>query len=592
MDNKPTFSGWATKYNIHCKDGRTIMPGAFSDCHQKTVPMVYMHSHDDIGNVLGKAVLSHKDDGVWADCFVNDTEGGQTAKKLVEHGDITSFSIFADELVETASGVVSHGDIKELSLVLAGANSGASIENVITHGLNGEIYTDDTAAIFKMENGEICMQHADEPPKPDPKPKDDDTKKDPEGDDGETVAEVLESFTDDEKDVLYFMVGAAIESVKGGEVKHDNIEGGNNMSYNCFEGNGTPENNTLSHSAMAAIFADAPQYGSLKKSCEAHQITNVKYLQHGITDVETLFPDATLINNPPAWIKRPDGWVSKVMNGVKHRPFANIKSMFADITEDDARAKGYIKGKMKKEEFFSLIKRTTMPTTIYKKQAMDRDDIIDITNFDVVAWLKGEMRMMLDEELARAFLIGDGRSAASDDKINELNIRPIVSDDDLFTIKKAIQISASATASDRASIFIDEVIRSRKEYRGSGNPTMFTTDDVLADLLLFKDANGRYIYESVDKLKGTLRVSDIVTVPVMEGAKDKDGNAIAAIIVNLDDYSVGADKGGAVSMFEDFDIDFNKEKYLIETRCSGALTVPASAIAYSFKTVTSGGAAA
>lgn len=585
---KPDFSGWATKYGIKCKDNRTIMPGAFQHNDQKTIPLVYMHSHNDINNVLGHAILTHKPEGVWADCYVNGTEGGRKAKEAVQHGDLTAFSIFADELVESFSGAVSHGDIKELSLVLVGANSGATIENVIAHdSLTGESYTDESAAIFKMEAGSIVLEHAD---KTLAKDSEDSLSHADEPKDEETIEDVLKSMTEKQRNVLMGLVGVALESATKASAKHDgfqDIEGGNDM-YNIFEGDGTAPDGTatLQHSDIKAIFDDAKRYGSLKESFVQHGFPSPKFIQHSIDDIDYLYPDATLVDKTPGWIKRPTEWVDVVMKGVKHKPFSRIKSMFADITEDDARAKGYIKGKQKKEEVFGLLKRTTGPTTVYKKQAIDRDDWIDIVDFDVVIWLKSEMRMMLDEELARAFLIGDGRSASSDDKIDEQCIRPIAFDDDFYSLKRTINVGSTATESERAMAFIKSVIRSRKDYRGSGNPALFLTDDLLCDLLLLTDANGRFIYESMDKLKGVLRVSAIHTVPVMDGLKNKDGKPIVAIMVNLSDYAVGADKGGAVALFDDFDIDYNKQKYLIETRCSGALVVPASAIVFTINTNT------
>lgn len=575
----PDFSGWATKYNIKCKDNRTIMPGAFQHCDGAVVPMVYMHSHNNIDNVLGKAVLSHKAEGVWADCWVNSTSAGQNAKELVQHGDITAFSIYADGIQENYAGVVSHGDIKELSLVLSGANSGATIENVIRHDdITGNVYTDESAMIFKLADGEITISHADD---------DSDDKKDDKKE--ETIKDVIDSMTEKQRNVMEGLIGAAIMSAQE-EVKHsdmeDDYEGGNEDMYNVLEGN-APTENVLSHSDMQEIFADARRIGSLRETLNQRGLGSPKIIAHSIDNLDYLYPEARNLNNPPAWVKRPTEWVSKVMNGVKHIPFAKFKSVFADITEEDARAKGYIKGNLKKEEVFTLLRRQTEPTTVYKKQSMDRDDWIDITDFDTVVWLKSEMRMMLDEEIARAMLIGDGRSAASEDKINETHIRPIAFDDDFYSLKVPVSVSATATDNERAKTFIRSVIKSRKNYRGSGNPTAYMTEDLLADLLLIEDANGRFIYESMEKLKGVLRVSDIVTVPVMDGLTTTDGSAtIDAIIVNLSDYTSGADKGGAVNMFDDFDIDYNKMKYLIETRCSGALTVPASAMVFQFPTRT------
>lgn len=575
FNTEPDFSGWATKYNIRCKDGRTIMPGAFAHCDGKIIPMVYMHDHKNIDQVLGKAKLSHKNEGVWADCWVNDSEGGKLAKTAVLHGDITSFSIFADGLTENFSKVVSHGEIKELSLVLAGANEGAVIQNIIRHDdITGEVYSDETAAVFKMENGGIVFAHAD-------------VKTDDKKDDDNTVEDVLNSMTDIQRDITEGLVGAAIEATekKYENMKHDGFdEGGNNMSANLLEGDGTISNtNVMSHADMKAIFDDIKRYGSLKESVIQHGFSAPKYIAHSIDNIDVLYPDATPVTKTPGWVSRPMGWVPKVLNGVKHSPFSKIKSVFADITEDDARAKGYIKGNKKKEEVFTLLKRVTEAQMVYKKQGIDRDDWIDITSFDIAIWLKSEMRMMLDEELARAFLIGDGRSSASEDKIDELHIRPIAFDDDFYSLKSTIAIGATATETERAKSFVKSVIKTRKNYRGSGSPTLFITDDLLADMLLAEDGNGRPLYENEEKIRGVLRVSEIVTVPVMEGLKTKDGkNTIEAIIVNLNDYTSGADKGGSVNLFDDFDIDYNRMKYLIETKCSGALTVPASAMVFQF----------
>lgn len=582
FNNEPDFSGWATKYNIKCKDGRTIMPGAFAHCDGKIIPMVYMHDHKNIDQLLGKAKLSNKSEGVWADCWVNDSEGGKLAKNAVQHGDITAFSIYADGLTENFSKVVSHGDIKELSLVLAGANEGAVIENVIRHDdITGEIYTDETAAVFKMENGGIVFAHA--AVKTDDK-KDDNTNE-------ETIEDVLNSMTDKQKNVVEGLVGAAVMATeeKYENMKHDGFdEGGNIMSINLLEGDGTITNtNVMSHADMKAIFDDIKRYGSLKESVIQHGFSAPKYIAHSIDNIDILYPDATPVTKTPGWVSRPMGWVQKVLNGVKHSPFSKIKSVFADITDDDARAKGYIKGKYKKEEVFTLLKRVTEAQMVYKKQGIDRDDWIDIISFDIAIWLKSEMRMMLDEELARAFLIGDGRSSASEDKIDELHIRPIAFDDDFYAIKTVVPIGTSATETDRAKGFVKSVIKTRKKYRGSGSPTLYITDDLLADLLLAEAGDGRPLYENEDKIKGVLRVSEIVTVPVMEGLKTKDGkNTIEAIIVNLNDYTSGADKGGSVNLFDDFDIDYNRMKYLIETKCSGALTVPFSAMVFHFPVAT------
>jgi len=567
---KYDFSGWATRNNLKCSDGRVILKDAFKSNDGETVPLVWNHQHNDAFNVLGHALLENRDSGVYAYCTFNDTESGRNAKLLVEHGDVSALSIYANRLKQQGSNVL-HGEIREVSLVLAGANPGAFIDSVISHG---EI-SDEEAIIYTDEY--ICLKHSDDTEDEETeKEKPDMEKKKNE----ETVEDVFNTLTEKQKKVVYALIGQALEDAKGREDdEEDDEDGGNNMKHNIFDNDESYQGDVISHAEMTAVIADAKRYGSMKDSAIAH----------GIEDIEYLFPDAHNLDTPPEFIKRDMGWVTKVMNGVHHTPFSRIKSMFADITEDEARAKGYIKGNLKKDEVFSLLKRTTTPTTVYKKQKLDRDDVVDITDFDVVAWLKTEMRMMLDEELARAFLIGDGRLSSSDDKINEQNIRPIVSDDDLYTIKAEVEVTASMTAEQRAKAFIRKVIKTRKDYKGSGEPTLYTTEDMLTDCLLIEDTTGRVIYDSVQKLASVLRVKEIVTVPVMEGAKGKKGGDLLGIIVNLSDYNVGADKGGAVNMFDDFDIDYNAQKYLIETRCSGALTKPYSAIALETKTVTSGG---
>ena len=563
---KYDFSGWATKNNLKCSDGRTILKDAFKENDGQKVPLVWNHQHNDPNNVLGHALLENRNDGVYAYCAFNDTEAGQQAKQLVEHGDVASLSIYANKLKQRGNDVV-HGVIREVSLVLAGANPGAFIDVVMSHGEDSE--GDGVISMMEdisLSNGEIddnTISHAEE---------NKEDKKVAEDSKDMTIQDVINTMTEDQKNAMYYLIGKAIEG------DDENDEGGDkNMKHNVFDQTEDTQENTLSHDAMNTIISDAKRYGSLKESFLAHA------QEYGIENIDYLFPEAETLNKTPEFIKRDTGWVSKVMNGVHHTPFSRIKSMFADITEDDARAKGYIKGNLKKEEVFSLLKRTTTPTTIYKKQKLDRDDVIDITDFDVVAWLKAEMRMMLDEEIARAILIGDGRLSSSDDKINEQNIRPIVSDADLYTIKTKITIAANATSDDKAKAFIRSVIKSRKNYKGSGEPTLYTTEDLVTDCLLLEDNTGRVIYDSLEKLKNVLRVKEIVTVPVMEGLKDTEGNDVLAIVVNLADYNVGADKGGAINMFDDFDIDYNQQKYLIETRCSGALTKPYSAIAISLE---------
>ena len=559
------FGGWATKANLLCSDGRVIMPDAFAHNDGQRVPLVWNHQHSDPDHILGYADLENRPEGVYAHCKFNETDTGNVAKQLVQHGDIVSLSIYANGLTEKKSHVT-HGNIREVSLVLAGANPGAFIDSIMKHGEE----SDDEAIIYTDEPIEIY--HADE--EKGKSKEETEVAEEKKAESGKTVAEIIESMNEEQKTVMYGMIGEALKHVDekeedDGDENTDEEE--NEVKHNVFDNE--DQKDVLSHSDMQAIFADAKRHGSLKESV----------LAHGIEDIETLFPEPKSMNNPPEWINREMGWVKNVMGAVHHTPFSRIKSMFADLTEDDARAKGYIKGNFKKEQVFSLMKRTTTPTTIYKKQKLDRDDVIDITDFDVVAWLKSEMRMMLEEELARAILVGDGRLASSDDKINELNIRPIWTDDDFYTIKKKISVSANATDDQKAKAFIRACVKSRKEYKGSGNPTLYTTEDVLTDLLLLEDSTGRVIYETEDKLRSALRVSAIVTVPVMEGLKrtDEESNELnlMGIIVNLNDYNVGADKGGAVNMFDDFDIDYNAQKYLIETRCSGALTKPYSAIA-------------
>ena len=565
--DKFDFSGWATRVNLKCSDGRTIMKDAFKSNDGQIVPLVWNHQHDDPNEVLGHALLENRDEGVYAYCKFNDTESGKTAKLLVQHGDVNALSIYANQLKQSMSNVI-HGNIREVSLVLAGANPGAFIDSVIKHG--EEI--DEEAIIYTGEELEIC--HAD----------DKEAEKTLAENSEKSIKEVFNTFTEEQKNAVYTLVGAALQTDNEDDNDNEDDEGGTEMKHNVFDNDDNHEN-TLTHDAMTAIINDGKRYGSLKESFLAHAE------EYGIKQIDYLFPDAKNPNTPPEFIKRDTGWVSKVINGTHHTPFSRIKSVFADITEDDARAKGYIKGKLKKEEVFSLLKRTTTPTTIYKKQKLDRDDAIDITDFDVVSWLKSEMRMMLDEEIARAILVGDGRLASSDDKINEQNIRPIWTDADLYTIKSIVPATASATGEDTAKEFIKAVIRSRKSYKGSGNPTLFTTEDVVTDCLLVEDGVGRRIYNSVNDLATALRVKEIVTVEVMEGltrSTSEGGknytNTLMGIIVNLSDYNVGADKGGAINMFDDFDIDYNQQKYLIETRCSGALIKPYSAIALETRT--------
>ena len=567
------FGGWATRNDIRCSDGRTIRKNAFIDNDGKTVPLVWNHSHNDPANVLGHALLENRDQGVYAYCKFNNTELAQNAKELVKHGDVTELSIYANQLKQNGGDVL-HGAIREVSLVLAGANPGAFIDSIMMHGEE----SDEEAIIYTGES--ISLSHADTSTN-ESKPVE--SKKEEKGgtmNKEKTMKEVLDELTEEQKNVVYALIGQALED--GGvddedeEDYEDEDEGDNEMKQNVFDRDEQYSENVLSHSDMMDIISDAKRYGSMKDSFLAHT------QDYGIENVDFLFPEPETLSMEPTFVQRDMGWVQKVMSGVHHTPFSRIKSMFADITADEARAKGYIKGNLKKEEVFTLLKRTTTPTTIYKKQKMDRDDVVDITDFDVIAWLKKEMRLMLDEEIARAILVGDGRLPSSDDKINETNVRPILTDEDLYTVKTNITVAPDATGSEKAKAFIDAVIRSRKEYKGSGSPTLFTTEDMVTECLLLEDSIGHKLYKTEAELATTLRVKEIVTVEVMEGVQDKNSHDVAGIIVNLADYNVGADKGGAVNMFDDFDIDYNQQKYLIETRCSGALVKPYSAIALAF----------
>lgn len=576
------FAGYATRFGVPCADGRVIDPTAFAQNSGQKVPLVYNHQHGDINSVLGHALLERRDDGIWAYGYFNNTEMGQSAKEQVRHGDLDSLSIWANHLKENVQPPykhVAHGDIKELSLVLAGANPGAFIEEIVSHsdeeGYEAFIYSGDTInnALHSDDKKEDEEMGSEKP--------------DNEGQkEGRSAQEVFDSMTEEQKNVAYAIAGQAVaEALKSHGIDPDEDDADNNgdeegeeMSHSIFE-NEQPEENVLSHDDLMEIFNDAKKGGRMSDA----------FLEHGITSIEYLFPDAQTINKTPDFIKRNDDWVTNVMNSVHHTPFARIKSVFADITEDDARAKGYIKGKLKKEEVFSLLKRTTTPQTIYKKQKIDRDDYIDITDIDVIAWLKTEMRMMLDEEIARAILVGDGRLSSSDDKISEDHIRPIWTDADLYTIKAEIPITKDTTAEEVARAFIKTAIRARVQYKGSGTPSLYAPETVITECLLLEDKNQRMIYDTMQKLATVLRVSEIVPVPVMENltrSKDTYTYKLLGIIVNLKDYNVGADKGGAVNMFDDFDIDYNAMKYLIETRCSGAMIKPYGAIAIETKILT------
>lgn len=566
------FSGWATRTNLRCSDGRIIMRDAFKHNDGQTVPLVWNHQHDNSLNVLGHALLENRNEGVYAYCKFNETESGKNAKLLVEHGDVSALSIYANQLKQQGPNVI-HGAIREISLVLSGANPGAFIDSVIKHGDISE----EEAIIYTGED--ISLYHADkldQEEKENNKEEEKMSKEKEDVNDGETVEDVFNTLSEKQKTVVYALIGQALEDDETDEDEEDEDE---NMKHNLFEMDNADDQDYLSHADTEAIFANAKRFGSLSEAT----------IEHGIEQIDYLFPDARTVTRTPDFIQRDMDWVQKVMNGVHHTPFSRIKSVFADITEDEARAKGYIKGQMKKEEVFTLLKRSTLPTTIYKKQKLDRDDVIDIVDFDVVAWIKTEMRMMLDEEIARAILVGDGRLSSSEDKINEQHIRPVWKDADLYTIKAKVKVPTTDAndADKKAKAFIRAAIKSRKDYKGFGQPTLYTTEDMLTDCLLMEDQIGRVIYDSVQKLATVLRVKEIVSVPVLEGLKNDDDEPLLGIIVNLNDYNVGADKGGAVNMFDDFDIDYNAQKYLIETRCSGALIKPYSAIALELELTTS-----
>ena len=568
------FSGWATRNDLKCSDGRTIRKDAFKDNNGQKVPLVWNHQHNDPLNILGHALLENRQEGVYAYCTFNETEAGQNAKLLVEHGDVSALSIYANQLKQRGSDVI-HGAIREVSLVLAGANPGAFIDSVICHGEESEeeaiIYTGEDISLFHAECDKK-EETKEEKPVENEKKTTEDEKKTTESE--ETVGEVLDTLNEKQKTAVFALIAQALENADN---SNDDDEEEKEMKHNVFDQDETMKENVLSHSDIESILSDAKRSGSLKESFLAHTAT------YGIDQIDTLFPESKSMNTPPEFIKRDMDWVAGVINGVHHTPFSRIKSMFANITEDEARAKGYIKGNLKKEEVFTLLKRTTTPTTIYKKQKLDRDDILDITDFDVVAWIKGEMRMMLDEEIARAILVGDGRLTSDDDHIPEQNIRPVWKDDDLYTIKTKITVSTTATDDDKAKAMIKAAVKSRKNYKGSGNPVLYTTEDFLTNCLLLEDTQGYRLYKSEQDVATAMRVSKIVTVPVMEGLTRTDSESktrtLMGIIVNLKDYNVGADKGGAVNMFDDFDIDYNQQKYLMETRCSGALIKPYSAIA-------------
>ena len=634
MGMKYDFSGWATRANLKCSDGRVIRKDAFKNNDGQKVPLVWNHQHNSPDEVLGHAILENREDGVYAYCTLNDTPSGKVAKELVKHGDVNALSIYANRLKQQGENVI-HGVIREVSLVLAGANPGASIDAVMMHGDDsceeGYIYTDEFIEDINL------LSHADDEKKGE-KEVAEETKKintageaEETNDSEETVADVFNTLSEKQKTVVYAMIGQALEEAgvsnedEEKPVKHSDesddeetvadvfntlsekqktvvyamigqaleendmahsmeYEGGDDyMKHNVFDQEEMMMENVLSHAEMTEIFTDAKRDGSLKEAVIAH----------GIEDIDVMFPDHKALSNEPEFIKRNDDWVAKVLGGVHHTPFSRIKTIFADITAAEARAKGYHKGNLKIEEVFKLLKRVTNPTTVYKKQKLDRDDVLDINDFNILPWLKGELRMMLNEELARAFLIGDGRDPVEEanDKIDEECIRPIWKMEDLFTVKEAVDVTAATTAEERARAFIKATVKSRKNYKGSGNPVMFMSEDLLTDCLLLEDKNGRVIYDTEEKLRARLRVSEIITVPVMEGnavkRTDDDGNnfELAGLYVNLKDYNVGTDKGGEVNFFDNFDIDYNQMKYLMETRCSATLTKPHSAVAVEFKTV-------
>ena len=578
-------SGWATKANTKCYDGLTIAEDAFKGCSGQTVPMVYNHDHSSLVNVIGHALLENRKGGVYAYAKFNDTPTGQTAKKCVENGDLNAFSIWANGL-QKAGQVVKHGVIRELSLVLAGCNPGALIQEVVKHSADNMDDEGCEAFIFN-DPGSLSLEHGMDP---EGNPLEeavlahsDDNKEDgkmAEETNGKTLEEVYNSMTDEQKECCHALVGLALEEQDGdgGEDEEDESD----MKHNVFDKDAGKQT-VLKHSIddINSIIKGAKTSGTLKAAFDNAGVEQgeIDELSHGIDNIDWLFPEDHLLDTTPRIIDKPDDWVSVVMGGVKHIPFSRSKSMFADLTPEDARAKGYVKGNYKIEEVFGLLRRSTGPTTVYKKQKLDRDDVSDITSFDVVSWLRNEMRYKLNRELALAYILGDGRQAASEDKIDENCIRPIFNDADLFTIKVQVATTGLSKVEDKYKAFIKQVIRSRKEYRGSGTPTMFTTEDALTEMLLLEDGMGRSLYADEAALARKLRVSKIVTVPEMDGRKGAKGGDLAAVIVNLSDYTVGADKGGAVSMFDDFDIDYNAMKYLIETRCSGALTTPYSAMA-------------
>ena len=609
------FAGWATKNDIKCSDGRTIRKNAFKDDDGKKVPLVYAHNHDDPEMVLGHAILRNKNEGVWCECFFNNTNKAKITRELLNHGDIGSLSIYANKLKQSSNKDVLHGSIKEVSIVLAGANPEALISfPTIAHGddydwvedeaiiechieglelahgdLNEYEETDEVEEVeVEEEKVEEVVEHADKKEE-DTEVAEEATKKN-EGGSNKTVGEVFETLNEDQKTAVYAIIGQAIEDAKNGNIDD---EEDNNVKHNVFDADEYEGGEVLSHEEIEQVFADAKRLGSLKEACLMHSIdttgmdTAVGEQTYGFNDASMLLPEYKSPNNPPEWIKRNTDWVSSVLNGASKTPFSRIKSLYANITEDDARAKGYMKGGLKKEEVFTTLKRVTSPCTIYKKQKLDRDDILDITDFDIVPWIKSEMEVMLDEELARAILIGDGRDNLSEDKIKEDCIRPIAKDVPLFNIKVDVEVEAGATGAEKADAVIEAILRARKNYKGSGNPALYTTEDWLTEMLLLKDGIGHRLYKTEQELATALRVSRIVTVEVMEGQKI-DSKDLVGVIVNMKDYNLGNDKNAAKGIFDDFDIDYNQYKYLIETRRSGALVRPFSAMTVTLSTAAQG----
>lgn len=581
-------SGWATKANVRCYDGLVIAQDAFKECSGKVVPMVYNHDHSNVDNVIGHCLLENRPGGVYCYAKFNDTDTGKTARQCVESGDLSAFSIFANGLKKVGS-TVKHGFIREVSLVLAGCNPGALIDEVVKHSAD-EDYEGGEAFIYN-EDG-LSLTHGMDPEGnpledlahssdsgdavTDDKATQEEAKMADEKNEGKTLEQVYNSMTDEQKECCHALVGLALEEQEGGD--NDDGEEDDTVKQNVFDKDTNAT--VLKHSIdeINNVVKTAKSHGTMKAAFEDAGMDSDE-LAHSIDNIDWLFPEDHLLDTTPRIIDKPDDWVSVVMGAVHHIPFSRFKSMFADLTEEDARAKGYFKGNFKKEEVFGLLRRSTSPTTVYKKQKLDRDDVIDITSFDVVAWLKQEMRLKLNRELALAYLLGDGRLAASEDKIDENCIRPVFNDSDLFTIKVQCKTTGLTTVEDKYKALIKQILRSRKEYRGSGTPTLFTTEDALTEMLLLEDGIGHPLYADEAALARKLRVKNIVTIPEMEGRKGAKGGDLVCLIVNLADYTVGADKGGAVSMFDDFDIDFNAQKYLIETRCSGALTTPFSAMA-------------